>query len=65
MPTGRLPWLRTVALRVNDAPVVGLLSSTDGVPTTRSGAALTVTAIPLEQLFVVSDSPDTESTQAP
>ena len=38
-----------------------------GVSTTRSGAgaAPTVTVTAVEQLLVVSDSPDTESTQAP
>ena len=33
------PWLCTMALSVKDAPAAGLLSLTDGVPTTRSGAA--------------------------
>ena len=59
--------MRTVALSVNDSPVVGLLSLTEGAPTTRSGAAaaVTVTVTAVEQLFVVSDSPDSRSTQAP
>ena len=54
------PWLRTVALRVNEAPAVGLLLLTVGASTTRS---VTVTAA--EQLLPVSVSPLTLSTQAP
>ena len=60
-----LPWFSTVAESVNDSPTSGLLSSTEGAPTTRSGTVLTVTATPLEQLFPVLDSPVTLSTQAP
>ena len=62
-----LPWLRTVALRANVVPAAGALVSTVGASTTRSGAgaAPTLTVTPVEQLLVVSDSPDTASTQAP
>ena len=62
-----LPWLRTVALRVKRAPAAGAPVSTVGASTTRSGAgaAPTVTVTAGEQLLVVSDSPDTASTQAP
>ena len=64
------PSLRTVADRVNDAPVSRLLSFTEGDCTSRSGlvgggGADTVTDTALEQLFVVSDSPVTASTHAP
>ena len=67
LPAAALPWLRTVALRVKVAPVSGLLELTIGASTTRSGAgaAPTVTATATEQLFVVADSSDTASTQAP
>ena len=62
-----LPWLRAVAFRVKRAPADGALTSTVGVSTTRSGAgaAPTVTVTASEQLLVVSDSPDTASTQTP
>ena len=62
-----LPWLRTVAFRVKRAPAAGARSLAVGVSTTRSGAgaAPTVTVTAGEQLLVVSDSSDTESTQAP
>ena len=57
--------------RVNALPVVGLLSFTDGEPTTKSGLTCggggtdTVTCTEPEQLLVVSDSPATASAQAP
>ena len=63
-----MPWLRTVALRSKEFPAAGLLSLTvRRAATTKSGAgaAPTVTATPLEQLFSVSDSLDTVSTHAP
>ena len=66
-PNDPLPWLRTVAFSVKDAPAAGALVSTVGVSTTRSGAgaAPTVTVTAAEQLLAVSDSPDTASTHAP
>ena len=57
-----------VILIMKVAPATRSLSLTRGALSTTSGgagAAPTVTATPLEQLFPVSDSPDTESTQAP
>jgi hypothetical protein len=59
--------VESAALRVKVVPVAGAFSLTVGASTTRSGAGgvPTATATPLEQLFVVSDSPVTESTQAP
>ena len=65
LPAALPPWLRTVALSVRDAPASGLLSLTVGVPTTRSGGPPTVTLTAVEQLFVVSDSFQSEPTQAP
>ena len=67
------PAFRTVADSVKLAPAAGLLSSTDGDSTTRSGllgggggsTSDTVTCTDAEQLFVVSDSPATASTHAP
>ena len=60
------PAFRTVADKVKLAPDAGLLSLTVGDPTTKSGSGSgTVTAMAPEQLFVVSDSPVTASTQAP
>ena len=63
------PWLSTVALSVKLPPGSTLLSLTDGVCTTRSGGVslppVSVTETLGEQLFCVSDSPETESTQAP
>ena len=57
----------TVADSVNDAPVprVASSSSTDGVPTSRSGYSPAVTFTDDEQLSVVGDSSVTESTHAP
>ena len=56
----------TVADSVNESPVFKSLSFTDADPTTRSGCgSATVTVTDDEQLFVVSDSPVTVSTQAP
>ena len=59
--------MRTVAASVKRAPAAGALSLTVGVSTTKSGAgaAPTVMATAAEQLFVVSDSLVTASTQAP
>ena len=60
------PAFRTVADKVKLAPDVGLLSLTVGDPTTKSGSGSgTVTVTDEEQLFVVSDSSVTVSTQAP
>ena len=64
-----MPWLRTVALRVKEAPGAGLLSVTEGAPTTKSGVLrrrlTTVTGTALEQLLPVLVSPETATTQAP
>ena len=60
------PWFSTVAVSANGAPPAGLLSFTDGDPTTKSGFGCgTVTCTDAEQLFVVSDSSVTASTHAP
>ena len=62
-----VPWLRTVALKVKEAPAAGLLVVTVGASTRRSGAgaAPTVRVTAGEQLFPVLLSPLTLSTQAP
>ena len=64
-----MPWLRTVAPTVKDVPAARLSLLTVGDSTTRSGlptpTLLTMTSTPVEQLFCVLDSRETESTQAP
>ncbi|MDE0171780.1 MAG: hypothetical protein OXS29_20135 [bacterium] len=66
-PDAPLPWLRTVAVSVKEVPAVGASSLTVGGSTTRPGAGAgpTVTVMAVEQLLVVSASPDTAATHAP
>ena len=61
------PWFRTVAESVKDPSGATVVLLTSGGATTRSGpgTGCTVSATPAEQLFPVSLSPLTGSTQAP
>jgi hypothetical protein len=61
------PVFLTLADKVKAAPTTGLSALTVGDSTTRSGDAGygTLTVTDEEQLFIVSDSPVTASTQAP